>query len=229
MKSPVINSYSSVVASRSMRTKSVFFALLLLGVAAAQQPTPKRMIYGTVIGQDGEPAKGIYLAAEPLGGSVSSSLPHTKTNDAGEYQFENLYQWGPYAIYADDKKAGYSLISTGPASNIEITPENPKAELNLHLGPRAGFIQIHLKNRSTGTEISKMAILVDLMEKPDSFLFRMSCSSDQLILVPPDKNLLLHIKSDGFREWDESNGPGKPVNVPSGSFLTLDIELDPLH
>jgi len=114
--SPDISSYSNVVASRRMKTKSVFVALLLWGVAAAQQPTPKRMIYGIVIGQDGEPAKEIYLAAEPLGGSVRSSLPHTKTNDAGEYLFKNLYQWGKYAIYADDQNAGYSLISTGPAS-----------------------------------------------------------------------------------------------------------------
>jgi hypothetical protein len=55
----------------------------------------------------------------------------------------------------------------------------------------------------------------------------MSCDSDRIVLVPPDRNLLLHVKSDGFREWDESIGTGKPVNVPSGNRVTLDVQLDP--
>jgi len=132
-------------------------------------------------------------------------------------------------VYADDDKAGYSQISTGAArdSQVEITPENPKGELNILLPPKAGFIRIHLKNRNTGDAISTMAILVARMETPDSLLFTMSCYSDRVILVPPDKNLLLHVKSDGFREWDESNEAGKPINVPSGSLLTLEIQLAP--
>jgi hypothetical protein len=78
-----------------------------------------------------------------------------------------------------------------------------------------------------------MTITVAPIEKPDSHVFNdpgvftMSCDSDRMILVPPDRNLLLHVKSDGFREWDESSGTGKPVNVPSGNRLTLDVQLDP--
>src|SRR6185437_11421060 len=80
-------------------------------------------------------------------------------------------------VYADDDKAGYSQISTGAArdSQVEITPENPKGELNILLPPKAGFIRIHLKNRNTGDAISTMAILVARMETPDSLLFTMSC------------------------------------------------------
>jgi hypothetical protein len=33
-------------------------------------------------------------------------------------------------------------------------------------------------------------------------LFTMSCNSNKAILIPPEKNLLLHISSDGFRECE---------------------------
>ena len=58
-------------------------------------------------------------------------------------------------------------------------------------------------------------------------LFTMSSYSDHVILVPPDKNLLLHVSSDRFREWDESAGMGKPMFLPSGNRLTLDVQLEP--
>jgi hypothetical protein len=78
-----------------------------------------------------------------------------------------------------------------------------------------------------------MSIKVVPMEKPDARIFEdagvftMSCYSDHVILVPPDENLLLHVKSDGFREWDESVGKGKPISVPRGTRLTLNVQLDP--
>jgi hypothetical protein len=65
------------------------------------------------------------------------------------------------------------------------------------------------------------------MENPESPLFTMSCYSNHVILVPPDKNLLLHVTSDGFREWDESVGRGKPLHLSSGTRLTLAVQLEP--
>jgi hypothetical protein len=78
-----------------------------------------------------------------------------------------------------------------------------------------------------------MTIRVVPMGNPDARLFHdagvftESCSSDTVILVPPSENLLLHVKSSGFKEWDESVGKGKPLNVPSGGLLTLDVLLEP--
>lgn len=208
--------------------------MVMLAVATAQQqPSAHGTIYGTVIRQDGEPARRIALEAQPLGVYVFAGvLPRTETNDAGQYRFQGLPWWDRYTVYAEDEKAGYSRISTGPAGDshpaqVEITPQQPKAEFNFTLPRKAGFIQIKLRNRRSSEIIRGMVIEVMTMEKPDSLLFSMSCYSNHVLLVPPDRNLLLHVKSEGFREWDESHASGKPINVPSGSTLALDVQLDP--
>jgi hypothetical protein len=64
-------------------------------------------------------------------------------------------------------------------------------------------------------------------ENPVSPLFTTSCYSTRVILVPPEKSLLLHVASDGFREWDESVGKGRPLRLASGTRLTLDVQLEP--
>jgi hypothetical protein len=110
---------------------------------------------------------------------------------------------------------------------VELTPEHPEAELKVLLPPRAGFIQIHLTNQRTGAGISGMRVALIPTESPASPLFTISCYSNHVILVPPDKNLLLHVTSDGFREWDESVGRGKPIHLSSGTRLILAIQLEP--
>jgi hypothetical protein len=218
-----------------VKTNLVSVGLLLLAVAAAQQndePHPKGLIYGIAIVQDGQPAKQIGLTAEPLGVALGAKLPHTKTNDAGDYRFENIPWWGRYTVYADDEDAGYSSFSTGPAGDstppeVEITPEHPEGELKVVLPPKAGFIQIHLTNRKTGAIITAMRVALMPEDKPASPVFTMSWYSTQVILIPPEKSLLLHISADGFREWNEIIGKGKLVRLASSARLKIDVQLEP--
>ena len=217
-----------------MRLILVFVGLALLSATVAQQQgeaPPNGTIHGSVIGQDGKPAKGITLVADPLGVGLATMLPRTKSNDAGEYRFSNLPWWGRYSVYAEDDDAGYSLFSTGQGRNdppeVELTPERRDAELTVFVPPKAGFVHIHLTNRRTGAGISVMKVAVTPMENPESPWFTTSCRSDHVILLPPDKNLLLHVTSDGYREWDESIGQGKSIHLRSGTRLTLAVQLEP--
>src|SRR5215469_9944671 len=138
-----------------MRKMLVLVGVLLLATAGAQQhdePLSKGTIYGVVIGQDGRPAKKIVLTAFPLGVALGAVLPHTKTNDAGEYRFENIPWWGRYTVYAEDEEAGYSSSSTGQTGysqppEVEIAPEHPEAEVRLYLPPQAGFLKVTLTNQ----------------------------------------------------------------------------------
>ncbi len=218
-----------------MKVFLVFVGLFLLAAAVEQQRDesgPEGVIHGTVISQDGKPAKGIGLTAWPLGVGLGAVLPHTRTNDVGEYRFEKIPWWGKYSVQAEDHDAGYSVFSTGEGRNepreVELTPEHPVAEMKVYLPPKAGFLHIHLTNTRTGAGISGMQVALAPMESPEQQVFSMSCDSNQVVLIPPDKNLLLHVTSDGYREWDESAGKGKPLHLASGARITLDIQLHPL-
>jgi hypothetical protein len=216
-------------------------ALILLGglvclsaVAAlnqAQSPY-KGAIHGTVFNQDGTPAKGLTLNAEPLGVMLAMPLPWTKTNDAGAYRFEHL-QWGRYTVFAEDKEAGFSMFSTGAGGvaghppEVELTAEHPEAEFTVHLPPSAGFLLFHLTNRSTGAPITGVEVTVmsgDATPKP---IFGGGFSLPQPILVPSDRDLLLHVTSWGFKEWEESVGAGKHIRIAPGNRLSLDVQLQP--
>ena len=100
-----------------MKAAVVFVGFLLQVTAVAQQhdgPVPEGAIYGIAIGQDGQPAKGIELNARPLGVLVfRTMLDHTRTNDAGEYRFENL-DWGKYTSTPKMKKQGTQALAPVP-------------------------------------------------------------------------------------------------------------------
>ena len=219
-----------------MKIALALAGILLIGNISAQQsedPAPKCVIYGTVVDQDGQPAKGIGLTAMPLGVGLGTMLPTTKTDTSGKYRFEGLPWWGRYTVYAEDEKAGYASyasppVGPGPTAEVTLSPQHPEAEFNFRLPPKAGFLHIHLTNRKTSALIKTMEVKVTSQEDPDRQIFSEGCFSDRIILLPPDKDLLLHVTSRGFLEWDESVGLGKPIRIASGNSLDLDVQLEPV-
>ena len=209
---------------------------LWLSAAAAQTHAEfpdTGVIYGTVINQDGTPAKGLILNASPLGVPLAMALPWTKTNDTGAFRFQRL-PLGRYTVFAQDEEQGYSSFSTGPAGpgkppEVQLTTEQPEAEFNLRLPPRAGFLLFHLTNQSTGAPISGVEVTVMSADNPSRPIFGGGQSSSKPVLVPTDKNLLLHVTSWGFREWNQSVGKGRPVRIAPGDRLTLGVQLQPAN
>ena len=99
-----------------MKTMSVLASIILLSVAAAQQPEKpiaKGVIYGTVVDQDGEPAREVGLTANPLGVPVAAMLPYTKTDQNGKFRFDSIAWWGRYAVSAEDQNAGVFPVQHG--------------------------------------------------------------------------------------------------------------------
>jgi len=214
-----------------------FVGVLALSRTAAedQGQSPNRgAIYGTAIAQDGTPAKGLTLNAIPRGGApMGMALPWTKTNEVGFYRFEHL-ALGRYTVFAADGKAGYSIFTTGYGGGgnppeVELTAEHPEAEFNVHLPPPAGFLLFHLTNQKTGAPISGIEVTVMSAETPNKSIFSEGQSSSEPILIPSNKDLLLHVKSWGFREWDQSVGNGWQVRVSPGDHLAVDVQLQPAN
>jgi hypothetical protein len=208
----------------------LIFVICCLPVFAglAQSSKGTGVIYGTVVSQSGVPGKRMTLYAELL--NVGGQFPKSKSNDRGEYRFENL-PWGRYTVFAEDRDIGYSgdVIDSSSQPSVEISREHPEAEFRIVLPSKAGFLQIELTNRRTGTTIPRMGLSLARSEAPEHSFLSSNSNSSEVILVPPDRNLLVHVIADGFREWDESVGGGKPIFVASGTRLSLDVQLEPIQ
>ena len=100
-----------------------FACLLLVTPAVAQQQDaarPDGSIYGVAIASDGQPAKRVGLTAVPLGVVLGTVLPHTATDDRGEYRFVHL-PWSSRSFWAVAYSFPFSLShwrldSTGPTA-----------------------------------------------------------------------------------------------------------------
>ena len=220
-----------------MRIALALLSLLFAACLAAQQPAqpaPKGVVHGTVFDQNGQPAKHLRLAAEPFGVGLGTMLPTTETDANGNYRFENLAPWGRWTVYAVDEEHGYSYYTEGyslsdPAPQVSISPQHPEAKLDFHLPPKAGFLHIHLTNQKTGDLIQAIEVKVASQTDPTHPILSGGYLSNRALLIPPDKDVLIHITSPGFLEWDKSLGIGYPIRIASGAVLEVDVSLQPAN
>jgi hypothetical protein len=150
----------------------------------------------------------------------------TITNQAGEYHFQRL-PFGKYSVVEE--------LDAPPLGVAELMVDHPNAELRAELPPKVGILMIHRTDRVTGAIIPRVWVKVAALDGPDSRWSELWADSsnclfypDCAIPVPLDKQLLVHVSSAGFQEWNESAGRGKPILVDSEARLAWDIQLEPL-
>jgi hypothetical protein len=165
-------------------------------------------------------------------------MSETITSQGGEYHFRPLPLGEKYSVFADNTRAGdprFRPFRPPRTGIVELTADHPNAELRIDLRPKVGILMIRLTDRTTGRFIPRGVVKVRVADDPGSEWSELWADSsnclffpDCAIPVPPDKQLLVHVASTGFREWDGSVGKGKPLLVHSGARLTWDIQLEPL-
>jgi hypothetical protein len=196
------------------------------------------VVHGTVLAQDGKALSRVNLILEPVG-DYDYVLPRARTDEHGQYRFSNV-PCGTWSVFVDDKEAGYPHSSRlmnwylyGSAnSEVRITNENLDAQMDISAPPKPGILHVNLVNSETKAKIAKMEIRVRVTPKREAQFSCgesvTSCETDDF-LVPPNRDVRLHITSKGFREWKESSGAGKLISVPAGNVLTIDAELEPIR
>lgn len=189
------------------------------------------LIFGHVVDQNGQPAKGIGLEALPLGVALGTVLPRSKTDENGNYRM-GVPWWGRYTVFAEDLDAGYSIFATGTSdpghpAEVTISPGHPRGEFNFRLPPKAGFLHFHLTDRRTGAPIDGILVSMFLKEQPTKPVYSGSSYANKPILVPSEEDLLIHVTSQGYKEWQQSAGRGKSIRLSPGAELTLDVVLEP--
>jgi hypothetical protein len=196
------------------------------------------VVHGIVSDREGHPVKGIRVVAWPLGVSLGTLLPNVKTDLAGEYRFENVCP-GRYTVLPADENMGYpnsspklfEFLSGRRVAEVTLTSKNALATLPVQLPPKPGRMHIRITDAATSAEILEFTIELKVPDQHLSpkvkILFQPEIK-DREIEVPPNRDCILHVTAEGFREWSESIGGGKAVRVPSGTEATLNAQLQPL-
>ena len=217
----------------------LLFALPASGQQHIQDPTCMGVIHGVVLGQDGEPVKGINVVLYPLGVGLGVVLPHAKTDQRGEYRFEQVCS-GRFSVFVKDNEAGYPQSSPYMyqflygrlAPEVKITDTILEGPLAVDLPPKPAQLRLHLINSRTKEKIMSADIEARVSRKRSVKVHSEAsilADAEPVFLLPPDQDVFLHITSKGLREWKESVGRGKLFRVPSGELLTIQVELDPIQ
>jgi hypothetical protein len=197
------------------------------------------VIQGAVIDMDRQPAKDFTLAVWPLGLDHGSAIPIVKSNQAGEYRFERLCP-GRYTVLPDYEKLGYPVVSPNAyqflyglrVEEVKLTAENSLAELPVKPPPKPGRMHVHISDRATSAKILRFTIELKVPGRKrmgDILLLFEPTTSDDAIVVPPDTEFTIHVTAKGFHKWSGNGGDRGVFLVASGSWATLNAELDPVR
>ena len=87
-------------------------------VAADGGPGP---IDGTLIYEDGRPAKGATVSALPTDRGMAAIVPSAETDELGHFQIKHLWL-GKFAVTAKKEDEGYPDTSSGFYKDGKIAP-----------------------------------------------------------------------------------------------------------
>jgi hypothetical protein len=215
------------------------FAFPTLGQHEIQGPECKGVIHGVVLGQDGKPASDLDVTLDPLGIGLSYLLPHMKTNQRGEYRFEQLCD-GRYSVFVSDTDAGYHFSSSyinqflygSRIPEVKIDGAHLDEELAVNVpSKKPAQLQVRVTNGKTKTKIEEAEI--HLVVNRNRWLsyncHKFSpCDGKPFLLLPPDQDVLVRVTANGFHEWKNGGTRGKIVHALPGELVIIDVALDPI-
>ena len=212
-----------------MKNSIVYLAFGLAIPLAAQTAGS---ICGTVLDENGLPAKNVLITAVYMG-AHSGMYPATRSDDSGHYCLVNV-PYGDNAPAADDPKRGYpnpeSTFHAGDSSPngvAHLTAEHPRAIIDIRIPYKAAFLTLHLNDAITGKPQTNLFYKLSVQADPQREYIRGSRDAADPLLLPPNKNILLHASAPGYREWPYDGSPGYVLNLLPGEHKTIEVLLQP--
>jgi hypothetical protein len=217
-----------------MKILAVIAVLALTAVAASANITDPKcngVVHGVALNEDSQPVPRVGLMLLPLGVDLAYVLPTTTTNEAGLYRFENVCP-GRFTVVVEDERAGYPsyvwaayFLSETKLQEVVLVPGGAEVELPVPVPPKAGVLDLRVRNRRTGDEITNVQVILKPQHSNHDWI---TFNSDAgMLLVPSNTDLLLRLKSDGFRQWKEAANKGTPIRLQPSAHLTVEAELEP--
>jgi hypothetical protein len=215
--------------------KPMVYLAFGLAISSTAQTADSGSICGTVLDENGQPAKDILMTAVYLG-AHSGPSPASRSDDSGHYCLVNV-PYGENVPAADDPKHGYpnpqysfyaSGIDNKEAPNVaHLSAEHPRATIDVRIPYKAAFLTIHLTDAITGKPQSALFYKLSAQTDPQRHYMFGSRSAADALLLPPNENVLLKVSAPGYREWPYDNSPGYLLNLLPGERKIIKVSLQP--
>jgi hypothetical protein len=225
-KVPAFLLFMAAVLSSCARQPSVRI------VAADEGPG---LIEGTVIYEDGRPAKGATVSAFPLDRGLAAKVPSADTDELGHFQINHLWL-GKFAVTAKKEAEGYPDTNNYFYSDRKIVPvvlslSNPSATDTILLGPKAGILVGTVADAITGAPRDP-CVDFHRASNPNNFMSGTGLvNAEYRVLVPSDRDVIMKIWCEGYLPWyypgTSRKSEAKPLRLKSGEVRTLPIRLQP--
>lgn len=209
--------------------------VLMACVVAAMAEERAGVIDGTVVYEDGKPAKGATVYAVPLGRPLLAIIPHDDTDEAGHFAIHIHRSWfGRFAVAAKKEDEDYpdtseQFYSDGKFDTVTLTSRHPAANVTIRLGPKAGILVGTVADAVTGAPLNPCVDFARASEPSNFLLATGLVNSKYRVLVPSNTDVLMKIWLEGYKPWyypgTINRSESQPVHLSPGEERTLDIRL----
>jgi len=213
-----------------IRTVSLFVAAFLS--SCARQPAVRvvaadegpGLIEGTVIYEDGRPAKGATVSAFPVDRGLAATVPSADTDELGHFQISHLWL-GKFTVTAKKEDEGYpdtenTFYSDSKIAPITLSISHPSATDTILLGPKAGILVGTVADAVTGAPLDPCVDFHRASDPNNFFSGTGVVNAEYRVLVPSDRNVIMKIWHKGYLPWyypgTNRKSEAKPLHLKSG-------------
>ncbi|HZS26727.1 MAG TPA: carboxypeptidase-like regulatory domain-containing protein [Candidatus Angelobacter sp.] len=195
-------------------------------------PQEAGTISGIVEDETGKPVPNAKVhIAEKAAGSAHRAIQMHEADSNGKFTISHV-PWGTYVVMAGKESDGYPDTLTAFYSNLKIPtvtlgPLFPTASVIVHIGPRAGLLDIaSVVDAITGKSLLlSSSVTLRHADNPNFFISTSTSAKD--IMVPSQTAVTIEIDARGYRPWPEDKGRySYQINLQPKEVFTLRVRLE---
>jgi hypothetical protein len=198
-----------------------------------EAPVEDGTIAGIVLNEAGEPVghAQICLSVSIRKNETSIDCRVGTSNDGGTFAIEHLKP-RTYGLFAIKPEDGYSIENQGQGKAVNITANQPYANITIHMMPKGGVLLGAVKDAVTGKPIEHPNVQYIALDGEAAGGGLGDRGNGQFrVVVPAATDVVLIVQARGYRGWiyTDPNNPSRPVlQLTPGEQKHFDIALEPL-
>ena len=198
-----------------------------------EAPVEDGTIAGIVLNETGEPVDHaqICLSVSIRENETSINCRASTSNDGGTFAIEKVKP-GTYGLFAIKPKNGYSIENQGRGQVVNITANQPYANITIQMMPKGGVLLGTVKDAATGKPIEHPNVQYIALDGEAAGGGLADRDNGQFrIVVPAPTDVVFIVQARGYKGWiyTDPNNPSRPVlQLAPGEQKHFDIALEPL-